>query len=136
MLNIFESCFSLTSVSFGNNVKIIPKQAFAYCENLSSVSIPNCVTRIGGWAFYKCKNLKTVNIGKGTSKIGKESFSNCPSLTDFFCYSEIPPSTSVDLFKDSNIENAILHVNAGSVDAYKALETWSSFKEIVIIPEK
>ena len=39
----------------------------------------------------------------------------------------------VDAFQDSYIEFAILHVPAVSVEAYRAVEPWKNFKNIVAL---
>ena len=48
---IFTGCTNLTSVIFGQNVKMIPAYAFCGCTNLTSITIPDSVTSIGEKAF-------------------------------------------------------------------------------------
>jgi len=82
--------------------------AFAFNTSLTSVIIPKNVTNIGNAVFYRCSNL-----------------------TDVYCYAENVPETGINVFIDSPIESATLHVPAGSVDKYKATEPWSGFGNIV-----
>ena len=60
------SCYvfptTLQKVTFGDNVKTIPAEAFGKCSNLTSVTIPNSVTTIGNSAFYECSKLTEVNV--------------------------------------------------------------------------
>ena len=96
----------------GNTYEVlsIGSDAFDSCYILTSITIPNSVTSIGYWAFY-----------------------NCSSLTNVYCYAENVPRTSSSTFNNSSISSAILHVPAGSVNAYKAAEPWKSFKSIVAL---
>ena len=84
--------------------------AFAFNTSLTSVIIPKNVTNIGNAVFYRCSNL-----------------------TDVYCYAENVPETGINVFNDSPIASATLHVPAGSIDKYKATEPWSGFGNIVAI---
>ena len=48
-----------------------------------------------------------------------------------YCYAETVPSTQTNVFEGSYIEYATLHVPTASIDAYKAVEPWKSFKTIM-----
>lgn len=155
----FLFCDALTSITIPESVTSIGSGTFAYCKNLVSVTIPPSVTSIGGdnryggafggctslttivipsrvtsignQAFLGCDKLKTVKIGSGLKSIGSYAFMNCPELTDVFCSAVNVPSTNTDVFKNSYIEHATLHVPTESVDAYKAANNWKNFKSIV-----
>jgi hypothetical protein len=111
-----------------NSVTSIGQEAFLWCSGLTSVTIPNSVTSIGGYAFYRCSGLISIYIGSGVRTINEKAFANCPELTDVYCYAENVPSTSTDAFEGSYINASSLHVPSASVDAYKAVEPWKSFK--------
>ena len=72
---------SLTSVSIGNSVTSIGSSAFANCSSLTSITIPDNVTTIGGSAFYNCESLTYATIGNGVTIISNNLFSYCSSLT-------------------------------------------------------
>ena len=134
----FFGCSGLTSVTIGNNVTSIGYNAFEGCSGLTSVTIPNSVTSIEYRAFYGCTGLTSLTIGSGVKKIYGQAFAFCPELTDVCCLADAVPTMykydgiigGTDTFLDSYIEYATLHVPAASIDAYKAVEPWKSFKEI------
>ncbi len=132
----FACCTSLTSITIPQSVTSIGGDniyggAFGGCTSLTTIIIPNRVTSIGNQAFLGCENLKTVKIGSGMKSIGSYAFMNCPKLADVYCYSENVPSTNSDVFKNSYIQYATLHVPPSSVSLYQQRATWSSFGTIV-----
>ncbi len=56
----FENHSNLTSVSIGNNVKVIEGFAFCGCSELLSVVMPKSIEYINYAAFRECTNLKNV----------------------------------------------------------------------------
>jgi hypothetical protein len=133
----FSGCSGLTSITIPNSVTSIENGTFLECSGLTSVTIPNSVTSIGNWAFRYCNNLTTITIGDGVETIYTRAFANCPELTDVYCYAGNVPSmkngskTCTDAFADSYIEYATLHVPDGSMSAYSQTEPWKNFKTIV-----
>ena len=114
-----------------NNVTSIKDYAFSGCSGLSSVIIPNSVTSIGNYAFYECGNILSLTIGSQVNTIKNYAFSKCTELSNvYICAEEIPYLYS-NPFVDSYPEYITLHVPEGCVDAYKAVEPWNSFKEVV-----
>ena len=59
----FENCANLRSVTIGNNVEIIEREAF-HQSGIQSVTIGDGVKTIGMDAFSSCKSLKKVVMGK------------------------------------------------------------------------
>ena len=118
-----------------NSVASIGVSAFNACSGLTSITIPNGVTSIGNYAFAYCIGLTSITIPNSVTSIGVETFKYCPCLLDMFCYAENVPKTGNNVFNMSNIANATLHVQAASMDAYKAAEPWKQFKEIVALPD-
>lgn len=160
MLNIFATCSGLTSVIMGNSVAKIGNGAFAGCNNLKSVTISNSVEFIDKRAFYGCSSLNSIILPnvrlieeyafrdcngltsvtlKRTedTSIQQGAFNGCKNITDFYCYAENIPYTSTfngksdQLFIDSYIEHATLHVQDASIDRYKAHSVWGKFGKIV-----
>ena len=133
---VFKGCTGLTSVTIPNSVKYIDRGAFEGCKGLTSVTIPNSVTNIGEYAFFECTALATVTIGNGVTSIGSKAFAKCSELKDVYCYAGNVPNTNSDAFADSYIGFTTLHVPKGCVDAYKTVEPWKSFMDIVEIVSK
>lgn len=133
----FSRCNSLTSIDIPSNVKSIGDFAFEFCSGITTVNIPNSVTSIGREAFYAC-NLTLVKIGSGVKSIGDKAFASNKELTDVYCLAEEVPEMwdeygykGTDAFADSHIEDVVLYVPAASVNLYKKVEPWKSFKSIV-----
>lgn len=78
---IFYGCYSLTNITFGNNVKRIPSYLCYGCNHLTSVTIPDSVTSIGIYAFFGCSGLTSVSIGSSVSTIDPYAFCSCSGLT-------------------------------------------------------
>ena len=129
----FYGCSGLPSVTIPSSVESIGGSAFSYCSGLTSVTIPNSVTRIGYYAFRGCSGLTSVTIGNGVESIGQLAFANCYKLHDVYCYAENVPSTESNAFEESPIQNATLHVPAGSIESYKETEPWNGFGTITSI---
>ena len=132
----FAYCKSLASVTIPQSVTSIGGDnryggAFGGCTSLTTIIIPNSVTSIGNQAFLGCDNLKTVKIGSGMKSIGSYAFMNCPKLSDVYCYAENVPSTGSDVYKNSYIDYATLHVPQSSLNLYQQKTPWSSFGTIV-----
>ena len=132
----FYGCYGLTSVTIGNSVTSIGGSAFMNCSGLTSIEIPNSVSSIGDSAFKNCDGLTSVTIGNGIKSIGNNAFFRCTQLTDFYCFAESVPTTGSDVFYDSNLNHAKLHVPASSVNLYSNTEPWSDFSEIIEAQEK
>ena len=138
----FQGCDGLTSVTIPNSVKCIWEYAFSGCNGLTSVTIPNSVKYIWDSAFSKCSALTTITIGSGVETIGSYAFGKCPELADVYCYAGTVPSIKpfygnpcTNAFEDSYINFATLYVPTASIDAYKAVEPWKSFKTIMGLDE-
>ncbi len=124
---------SLTSITIPNSVTSIVSTAFYDCSSLTSITIPNSVTSIGNNAFYNCSSLTSITIPNSVTSIGKNTFANCKELADVYCYAVNVPSTGDDVFMDSGIEYATLHVPANSINTYKTTEPWKNFGTIVTL---
>ena len=118
-----------------NGIKTIGELAFEGLKKLSFINIPNSVQCIDNSAFYQCSNLKTVVIGSGVSSIGRVAFGECKEISDVFCYAQNPPTTGLQVFRDSYIEYATLHVPAEAINLYKSAAAWSDFGKIVALSD-
>ena len=74
---------------------------------MTSITIPNSVRIIESGAFQSCSNLENV-----------------------YCYAEKFSSIGDDIFKDSYIEYATLHVPSSALSYYQTKSPWSGFGTI------
>ena len=128
----FKGCAGITSCVIGNKVTSIGEEAFDGCTSLSSVTIPSSVTNIDKKAFEHCRGLSSVTIPSSVTSIGRGTFHDCSGLRHVYCHAVNPPSAE-DLFGETPISSATLHVPAESLDAYKATSPWSGFGTIVAL---
>lgn len=126
----FNSCTGLTSVTIPNSVTSIGGDAFYYCSGLTEVTIPEGVTEIGSGAFGYCSGLTEITIPSSVTSIGYYAFNNCSKLTTIRVLRETPAATDRVVCSNSTYETATLYIPVGSLDAYKADEVWSQFKNI------
>ena len=102
-------------------------------EEVSDLVIPDGVASIGSWSFMNCNQLTSVTIPESVTKIGDNAFYGCSNLTDVYSYGNNVPSLGYDVFKNSLIASATLHVPAGSIEKYKTTSPWSDFGNIVVL---
>lgn len=129
----FKGCTNITQIEIPLSANIIEVSAFEECTGLTSVSVPKNITSIGSSAFYSCNNLVTVTIGEGIKTIEKTAFSYCPELMDVYCYAVNIPATSSNVFDNSYIEYATLHVPEVAYESYRTTEPWSNFGTIKVL---
>ena len=77
----FYGCSNISTVTFGDSVRVIPDYLFTNRTGLTSVTIGNSVTTIGGSAFAGCSGLTSVTIPNSVTTIGGSAFAGCSGLT-------------------------------------------------------
>ena len=100
------------------------------CSSLTSITIPNSVTSIREYTFRGCSSLTSVTIPNSVKEIYSSAFSKCSNLEDFYCYAERFSKTYDDIFEDSYIEYATLHVPSSAISYYQTTVPWSEFGTI------
>ena len=130
----FFGCVSLSDLFLSEGLISIGVNAFCACHSLTNLLLPEGLETIGSESFELCSKLKSVSIPSSVTSIGLYAFLSCSALTDVYCYAETVPETSRnDIFKETPISSATLHVPAGSIEKYKAAAPWSEFGNIVAI---
>ena len=126
----FQNCSGLTSVTIPNSVTSIESHAFYGCSSLTSVTIPNSVTSIGEDTFADCWGLTSVTIPNSVTSIGNYAFASHSKLKNVYCYAEKFSSIGSEIFNNSNIESATLHVPSSAISYYQTTAPWSGFGTI------
>lgn len=132
-VSAFSNCRELEAIEIPEQVSYIGKEAFWKCYNITSVKIPNGVSRIGSSAFLQCHSLKEIFLSKNLVELPEKLFYGCSSITDVYCYSTTPPTAASDVFSNTSISDAILHVPGLSLNAFKATKPWVNFKKIIAL---
>lgn len=77
--------------------------------------------RIPDYPFEGYSNLTSISLPAGIESIGDYAFWECSNLADITLWSSTPPSVGEDAFYGIPA-TAVVHVPAGSVAAYKAVD--------------
>ena len=138
--NAFSRCSGLTSVTIPNSVAHIGNSSFYNCYGLKTVIIPEGVKSIGSNAFQACYDLQTLDLPSSLETISQYAFGTCSRLAIIVSHIQEPYIIQNNVFGISTWNNevktitpssATLYVPQSSIDAYKATERWSSFKNIL-----
>lgn len=117
-----------TSITFDNNVKLIPPYLCYRWRYLDSVAIPNTVTSIGNNSFFGC-GLTTVTIPDAVTSIAVYSFANCSYLSSVTSLAINPPELGNWCFDSVNMQIPV-YVPCESLSAYQSAYGWSLFSNI------
>lgn len=82
--NAFRDCTLLTDVLLGQGVTAIGDNAFAGCVGLTRVSLPRRVTVLGNEVFAGCTALQSVHLFGSVTSVGQNIFADCSALTDVY----------------------------------------------------
>lgn len=120
---------SVTSVTIGDKVEVLPTGLCSGLELLTSCHIPPSVKSFGASVFKNCTSLVNVNLPDALTSISFETFYNCSSLKSI----NIPSSvTSIEAyaFSGSGCETLSLPENLRSIQnyAFHNMENLSSIK--------
>ena len=147
----FANCRSLTVVSFGPNVKIIPdyaffgmdllqcewqmpraleyvgEYAFAYCYSIyGKLTLPEGVRKVAPYAFAQCHSLHQLELPSRLSRIDNRAFYQCINLREITVTAMTPPELDGEVF--GGVKRSIpLNVPCISVDRYAHADEWSTF---------
>lgn len=110
-------------------------------SSFEHLHLPKNLKRIQWWSISGM--YKTLTIPAGVEFVGYQSIDGCPLLEELHCLAAVPPvcghedSPYVqlepgygDTFSDRIVEDVVLYVPKGSVEAYRNADGWNRFKDI------
>lgn len=109
-------------------VKEIAQAAFDQNSKLTSVIIEDGVETIGFNAFHWCDAIKEFTLPSTLTSIGSYALEWCDALEKVTCYAVVPPTAGMWAFDFDTVATVPIYVPKGSVDAYRAADEWSDFK--------
>ena len=74
--------------------------------------------------------MTSITIPNSVTSIGDRAFRGCPKLENVYCYAEKIPYLGYDIFIDSYIRYATLHVPSSALSYYQTTVPWSGFGTI------
>ncbi len=106
---VFAGCIGITSVTIGDNVRVIPDNAFKGCSSLREMSLPQRLTAIGHSAFYQCSNLEgDLVIPNTVTTIGGSAFYGCSSLSSLRLSSQMTSVSNFAFYQCSGMEGKLV----------------------------
>ena len=139
----FSDCTSLNAVHVadlsawcrirfgrGDNPLMYAHHLYLNGKEITDLVVSEDVTSINPHVFSGCEGLTSVTIPESVTSIGDGAFEGCSGLKDVYCLAEEVPETVDNAFNGSNAENAILHVPACALEAYRTTAPWNSFGTI------
>ena len=128
--NAFNGCENLQSIRLPQNLVSIDPQAFAF-SGLTSIELPQGLVTISYEAFSSNWSLTSITIPDSVTTIEWNAFYGCSSLASVTVLATTPPTfDSSALESCSNLTT--ITVPAGTGDAYKAAEGWSSYASKIV----
>ena len=130
----FIYCNQLTSVTIpGSVTKLDNGNEFQSCSSLTTVTFSEGVSQISGYTFTDCSALSTVHLPSTLTYIGYRTFQNCTSLKTVYSLSTSAPSDGGydQAFAGSSCNTATLYVPSSALDSYRNANSWKNFGTIV-----
>ena len=123
-----EYCPNLHTLNIGENVQMIPDNAFyGGWSDLSftgDLVIPNSVTTIGENAF-RGNGFTSITIGGNVESLGNQAFYDCSSISLLYCLVETLPALGENAFQYVN-QTIPVYVPCNAVETYQNA-SWGGF---------
>ena len=118
---------AITKIEFGDGVTRIGFSAFSSCYSLTSITIPYNVTSIGSYTFRWCIPLTSITIPDSVTSIGANAFQNCYGMAEYHLKPTTPPALSSTSAFDGILDDCIIYVPQGSLEAYQTATNWATY---------
>lgn len=106
---VFAGCVGITAVHIGDNVHVIPDNAFKGCISLREMSLPQRLTTIGHSAFYQCGNLEgDLSIPNSVTYLGSSAFYGCRSLSSLRLSEQLTEIANFAFYQCSGLEGKLV----------------------------
>ena len=132
--NAFLNCKALTEINFPESLVYMGTYALAG-SGLTEVTLPEGMNIIYEGLLAQCPNLTKVTIPSGIEIIDMYAFRASEKLANVTCLGAIPAELnyyeSYDYPFYQISEDAVLHVPAGTADAYRSAGWTDGFSEVV-----
>ena len=122
----------LKHFQFPDKLKTIERRAFEGCENLEELVFPEGLTTIENNAFYNCNKVAKIEFPLSIKEIGYHAF-RCEELKDVYVKWTSNPYEGDGLEFTRWDTEWVLHIPIGTMNMYKSIKPWKSFKKIVEI---
>ncbi len=78
---LFANGTSLTKITFGENVRMLPDNFLFDCAGITNITLPQSLLTIGENAFSGCDGITVLTIPNSVENLGRLAISNCENLT-------------------------------------------------------
>lgn len=126
------------SVKMSSSIRYIGYEALESLD-IKEIDIPDRCATVGDGAFRNCVLLERVSFGTGVSSLFSgeykgdsrgETFKGCTSLRLIESYAKVPPLAYENTFEGVPVDECVLVVPRGTVEAYRRSPAFGVFKNI------
>lgn len=129
----FENCNGLKAVVLPKGIQLVAPSTFKNCIGLKQVQLPESLRSIQEYAFQNCQSLSQLTIPSSVSFVGVSAFSGCKNLSKLVLQNPKPFVLLEKTFENVPLSKLSVEVPKGSVEAFKALKSWSNMPGITEI---
>ncbi|MBR6304173.1 MAG: leucine-rich repeat protein, partial [Paludibacteraceae bacterium] len=91
------------------------------------------IAKIGAHAFDGCIQITDISLYSDVlDTIGDAAFKDCKLMSNFDCFTELPPVLGSNAFSGTTYLNRIRVNSSYTVDAYKAATNWSEYADKIV----
>lgn len=125
----FSFCCSIKYVSIANGIVRLAGNLFYNGYGLNFVTIPDSITEINTSAFIYCQSLQSIIVPHSVTKIERTAFQYCSGLSELYVKPVSPPKMENANALGGLLDDCIIYVPAGSLEAYQTATNWSAYAD-------